>query len=276
MRCSRVLLAHLAVLLLLAPASAFAGTLVAPRAPAAPKAVCGALVYSTNPAYPPYDWAVGENEFAGASIDLLTMALPPGVKLQPAVYPWPRALTLAKEGRIDLLVSLRITPERSEFLEFTTHRAFPNPIVVFVRKNQAFPFKSWADLKLKKGGISQGDTFGNGFDEYLRRELTVEVSPTMENNFMKLDAGRIDYFVTSKYVGMAYAATHSSRHGIRTLSPAISQQDIHFGFSKASPCVGLLEEVSLRLKQLDHKGVPEQLLRKHLRRLTAHGGNVSQ
>ncbi|GAB6126050.1 substrate-binding periplasmic protein [Humidesulfovibrio idahonensis] len=228
---------------------------------------CRELTYSTNPNYPPYDWAVSESAFDGASIELLRMAAPPGVALKPAVLPWPRALELAKTGKIDLLVSLRVTPERSAFLLFTRHRAFPNPIVVFVRKDRAFPFKSWADLKGRRGGVSLGDTFGGGFDEYSRRELSLEESPTMENNFKKLDAGRIDYFITSRYVGEAYAASHRLTHEFVTLSPAISEMDIHFGFSRVSPCAGLVEQMSRRLEELDRKGVPEQLLRKHLRRI---------
>lgn len=228
---------------------------------------CQTLVYSTNPNYPPYDWAVDDTRFEGASIELLKMAAPPGVRLKPVVYPWKRALELARMGEIDLLVSLRITPERSAFLAFTTHRAFPNPIVVFVPRERCFRFNTWADLKSKLGGISMGDTFGGGFDQYLRKELHFEEAQGMEQNFQKLAAGRIDYFVTSKYVGEAYAATHAQKHNFVALSPPISEQDIYFGFSKASPCAGLLEQMSQRLKELDRKGVPEKLLKRYLHRL---------
>ncbi|MDR3640642.1 MAG: transporter substrate-binding domain-containing protein [Humidesulfovibrio sp.] len=231
---------------------------------------CRTLTYSTNPNYPPYDWATGEDAFDGASIELLTMAAPPGVALRPIVLPWVRAQAQTKAGEIDLLVSLRITSERARYLVFTSHRAFPNPIVVFVRKDRVFPFQSLADLKDKRGGISSGDTFGGGFDEYWPRELNIEEAPDMENNFKKLDAGRIDYFVTSRYVGEAYAASHPSRHGIVSLSLPVSEQDIHFGFSRSSPCVGMVEEMGRRLKELDSKGIPEQLLRKHLRRIQEH------
>jgi polar amino acid transport system substrate-binding protein len=231
---------------------------------------CRTLVYSTNPNYPPYDWATDDKAFEGASIELLNLVTPPGVTLKPMVLPWKRALDLAYEGKIDLLLSLRITPERSRYLVFTTHRAFPNPIVVFVRADRTFPFASWADLKGKRGGISLGDTFGGGFDEYWRRELTIEEAPAMENNFEKLETGRIDYFVTSKYVGEAYTVSHPLQHGIVSLSPPITEMDIHFGFSRSSPCAALVEQMSLRLEELDRQGVPEQLLRKNLRRFQEH------
>lgn len=227
---------------------------------------CREITYSTNPNYPPYDWAVG-NGFEGASIDLLKMVVPQGVTLKPAVYPWKRALRLAEEGKIDLLVSLRITPERSRYLVFTTHRAFPNPIVVFVRKDQAFAFTSWDELKSRRGGVSLGDTFGGGFDEYWKRELNVDVASNMENNFRKLEAGRIDYFVTGKYVGEAYFAISPPCKALIALDPPVSDQDIHFGFSRLSPCAALVKQVSANLAKLDGQGVPDQLLKKHLHRI---------
>ncbi|MBT0664716.1 transporter substrate-binding domain-containing protein [Geobacter pelophilus] len=226
---------------------------------------CETVVYSTNPQYPPYDWSIGKS-FDGASIELLKMVMPPGLPLKAAVYPWKRSMFLAEQGEIDLLVSLRITPERSAYLTFTSHRAFPNPIVVFVRKDRKFPYKSWKDLKNRKGGISAGDTFGGGFDEYWRKELSIEEAPTMFENYQKLDSGRIDYFVTSQYVGEAYLSKKPLSHEIIPLFPAISTLDIYFGFSKRSGCASLVDYVSKRLMEQDKKGVPEKLLKKHLKR----------
>lgn len=233
--------------------------------PGATAPACPEIVYATNPHYPPYDWSVGDAAYAGATIELLEMAAPEGVRLRPVVLPWKRALLLAGEGKIDLLASLRITPERSQYLRFTSHRAFPNPIVAFVREDRRFPYEKWDDLKDKTGGVSLGDTFGGGFDAYMRAQLHVEEAPSMEENFRKLDSGRIDYFVTSLYAGQAYQATHRRAHPVVALSPPISEQDIHFGVSLRSPCLPLLERLSARLEELDAQGVPEQLLRKYLR-----------
>jgi polar amino acid transport system substrate-binding protein len=227
---------------------------------------CKTIIYSTNPQYPPYDWAVDGDRFVGASIELLSLVMPPDVILKPVVYPWKRSMFLAKEGSIDLLVSLRITPERSEYLQFTTHRAFPNPIVLFVRKNRGFPYKAWADLKSRRGGVALGDTFGGGFDEYWRKELQIEEAATMVENFKKLDTGRIDYFITSYYLGQAYLSKYKPMHPIMALKPPISTLDIHFGFSRRSPCKGLIPYVSNRLKELDKEGIPEALLKKYLQR----------
>ncbi|EPR41082.1 ABC-type transporter, periplasmic subunit family 3 [Desulfovibrio sp. X2] len=231
---------------------------------------CPRIRYSTNPHYPPYDWITAQGAFEGASIDLLKLAAPKGVELVPVVTPWKRAMYLAQKGGIDLLVSLRIRPERSEYLEFTTHRAFPNPIVVFARKAGGFAFRSWDDLEGRKGGISLGDTFGNGFDEYWHEHLRIDEAADMDSNFRKLAAGHIDYFVTGLYVGEAYLATHDLGQPIVALSPPISDQDIYFGFSRRSPCAAWVGEFSRNLERLDEQGIPERLLQKHLRRFQEH------
>ncbi|MBV8048704.1 MAG: transporter substrate-binding domain-containing protein [Paludibacterium sp.] len=233
----------------------------------APKVV---ITYATNPNYPPYDWAISDTAYDGASIELLTRACPPGVELHPLVFPWKRAMALAEAGKIDMLISLRITPERSQFLQFTSHRAFPNPIAVFVRKDRAFPFRQWSDLRGHLGGYSAGDSFGAGFDAYWRRSLTMEEAPSMSTNFQKLLLGHIDYFVSSYYLGLGYIRSHPEAQAIIALQPMISEQDIYFAFSKQSPNQRYLDAFSQRLEALDKKGVPDALLKKYLLRYVSN------
>ncbi len=221
------------------------------------------LFYSTNPMYPPYDWSSDGKIFRGASIELLEMAAPPGVILKPMVFPWKRSLVMADEGSVHLLLSLRITSERMKFLNFTTNKAFPNPIVVFTRKNAPINFKKWNDLKKYRGGISLGDTFGGGFDEYLKNELTVDTAADMSANFKKLELGRIDYFVSGYYLGIAYLKSNNLAN-IIALSPPISNQDIYFGFSKKYTDQYVIDYINSKLKELDKKGVPEKLLKKYI------------
>lgn len=221
------------------------------------------IIYSTNPQYPPYDWSTNKNTFEGASIDLLKMLIPSEYELVPEVYPWVRAQKLAEQGEIDLLLSLRITPERQEYLDFTTYRAFPNPIVLFVKKGNPIYFDKWDDLKDYVGGVSLGDTFGGGFDEYWKKELKIEKASDMQENFKKLLNGRIDYFVTGYYMGMAYIKANDLEEEIFSLDKNISNMDIYFGFSKKSNKKFLLAEISKKLEELDKKGVPDKLLKQN-------------
>jgi len=226
---------------------------------------CPVVIYSTNPNYPPYGWAVGEQLFLGASLELLSMVLPPRVIAKPLVVPWKRALALAEQGRVDLLLSLRKTPERAIYLDFTEHRAFSNPIVVFVRRDRAFPLVDWKDLKGRRGGVSLGDTFGNGFDAYWRSQLQVEEAGSLEENFKKLLAGRIDYFVSGLYTGKSYLVRQGLTETVIPLGRPVSNQDIYFAFSRKFICPSLKAYMERRLAELDRKGIPERLLEKHMK-----------
>jgi polar amino acid transport system substrate-binding protein len=90
------------------------------------------------------------------------------------------------------------TPERSQWLKFSIHPTLYNPITVFMRKENVIPFKSWDELKPLRGGVTSGDSFGNGFDEYLKENLKVEVISNMSGNFLKLNSERIDYSEVAK------------------------------------------------------------------------------
>lgn len=232
------------------------------------RAESAALRYSANPLYPPYHWSLGTDRFDGASIELLSRVLPPGIALVPVREPWKRVLAMAADGEIDLVLSLRATPERAEYLAFTEHRAFPNPIAVFVRADSPIRVDDWAGLAPYVGGVSLGDYFGGGFDEYWRARLRVETAPSLVENFEKLRLGRIDYFVSGYYMGQSYLAASGLSGRIVALRPFVSNEGIRFAFSRRSPWIRLLPSVDKRLAELDAKGELEAILKRHLDRFS--------
>ena len=226
------------------------------------------ITWATNPNYPPYDWAINDSEYAGACVELLPLIAPKGYIFRAVVVPWARAQEMAKRGEIDMLVNIRVTPERSKWLDFSNNPTFSNPIVVFMRKDKAVPFKSWDELKPLQGGVTLGDAFGNGFDEYLTKNLKVDVIQNMSGNFAKLNSGRIDYFVGGYYMGMAFLSHAQYREHITALSPPISNNSIHLGFSKLSPHRGVLPEIDRNLGKLGSDGTLNRILKTHLRKFS--------
>jgi polar amino acid transport system substrate-binding protein len=191
--------------------------------------------------------------------------MPNGYTLEPVMVPWLRAQEMARAGRIDLLVNIRITPERSAWLTFSRNPTFSNPIVVFMRRDRQIPFRSWDELQPLLGGTALGDNYGNGFDEYLAAKLTTQSAPTMVENFRKLDAGRIDYFVSGYYMGHAWLQLSGLDRRIVALDPPVSDNSINLAFNKKSPHVGLLPEIDRNLARLQADGTPDRLLRKYLK-----------
>jgi len=224
------------------------------------------ITWATNPNYPPYDWSIDENSYAGACIELLSLIAPKGYVFSPVVVPWVRAQTMAKRGEIDMLVNIRITPERSTWLKFSTNPTFANPIVVFMKKDKQIPFKSWDELKPLHGGITLGDAFGNGFDEYLNEHLDVEAIQNVRGNFLKLNTGRIDYFVSGYYLGMSILSRAGFKQQIVALNPPISNTSIHLGFSKRSRHLDVLPEIDRKLAELAADGTLNRMIDAYLKK----------
>lgn len=223
------------------------------------------LRFSGNPDYPPYHWCQRPDLLTGASVAQLRQVLPANVKLIPQAYPWKRVLLAAEQGQLDLILPLRINAERARYLRFSQYPAFENPIVVFVRQAKPIRYQSWESLKPYRGGISLGDVFGDGFDDYLAANLTVEVAPDMESNFKKLALGRIDYFITGRYVGMAYLKKQHLNAKITDLPIPVSVSKIHFGYGSRVPA-SLIEDIDRSLKKMADSGASTALLKKWLGR----------
>lgn len=225
--------------------------------------------WATNPKYPPYDWSADNKKYVGAGAELLSMIIPPKYKLEAVMVPWIRAQAMAKEGKIDLLVNLRFTKQRAEWLSFSKSPTFYNPIVVFMLKEKSLPLNSWDELRSLRGGISLGDTYGNGFDEYLAKNLHTEAAGTMVENFNKLKSHRIDYFVSGYYMGMAWLSSAGLTNRIVASKNIISNNDIYLGFSKKSNYQSLLPQIDINLAKLEKSGALNKLLRKYLNQFTS-------
>jgi polar amino acid transport system substrate-binding protein len=235
------------------------------QAPATGRAQCTRVVFSANPDYPPYHWAEGER-IVGASVALTGRILDQlGVAWEARhMGPWPRVLKSAEHGQIDLVLSLKPTPEREAYLVFTPAPAFPNPMAVFTAKARPLTFEQPQDLVGKTGGRTAGDRFGDAFDKLAAQQLTLEDADSLGVNFQKLAAGRIDYVVTGLYTGRAQLLQMGLAERIAPLPKLVNEGFIHHGFSRRSPCVALLDAVNAGLAAARRDGLERRLLEEAL------------
>lgn len=250
-----------------------AWALIAPTAEAA----CTRVVFSAHPDYPPYHWVEGER-MEGASVALTGRILDElGVPWEARfVGPWPRVLKSAEFGTIDLIVSLKPTPERAAYLAFTSSAAFPNPMAVFMARSRPIEFNRPEDLIGKRGGRSAGDRFGDAFDRFAESRLTLEDADSLENNFDKLVAGRIDYVVTGLYTGRAQLLRSALADRVVPLPRPVNEGGIHHGFSRRSPCASLLAAVDARLAAAQRSGLAARLLEQALERWRSRAPKASR
>ena len=228
-------------------------------------AQCTRLVLAADPAYPPLHWYDGTT-LQGASIEIAKRVLddlkiPYEVRY---VGPFPRVMLMAERGEVDMVATLKKTPEREQFLLFPKTAALSNPVAVFASRKNLFPYHDRRDLVGLRGGIASGNLFGGGLDEYLREHLTFEEANTPENNFDKLNLGRIDYFLTGLYTGMAYLLKRGDEGKFQVLTPYAAETQNYIALTRKGHCADKLAQIDERLALLKKNGVVDALIRQSL------------
>lgn len=232
---------------------------------------CARMVVTADPAYPPLHWYDGKN-FQGASIEITKRVLgdlniPYEIR---HVGPFPRVLLMAQRGEVDLIATLKKTPEREQFLLFPKTAALSNPVAVFASRKHPFNYHDRRDLVGLRGGITRGNLFGDGLDEYLRSSLSFEEANSPESNFSKLDLGRIDYFITGFYAGMAYLLKRGDEEKFVALKPYAAQTQNFIALSRNGRCAEKLNLIDERLAVLQKQGVIDVLIKRSIDTWKAH------
>lgn len=228
--------------------------------PAQAGSTCERIVVSADPAYPPLHWYDGK-QFRGASIAIITrildeLGLPYELRY---LGPWKRVLNAAQNGNIDIITTLKSTPERRSYLLFS-ELVLNNPVAAFVKKDRPFPYAKWEDLAGLRGGIARGNRFGSAFDEYMDNRLHVSETDNLETAFTMLLANRFDYVITGYHVGQAYMASANIDDKLVPLQPFLIESQNLFGFVAQSPCAIHLPAFNKQLEKLHKEAYIERAL----------------
>ncbi len=233
-------------------------------------AECSRLVVSADPAYPPLQWYDGKT-LQGASIEIAKRVLdelqiPYEIRF---VGPFPRVIKMAERGEIDMIATLKKTPEREAFLLFPKTSALANPIVIFQARGHLFEFHDRNDLIGRQGGITRGNQFGDGLDEFISSKLRVEEANSPESNFDKLALGRIDYFATGLYTGLALLMKRGDEKNFLPKSPYLTDTPNYLVLTRQGRCADKLAQVDAKMAELKKNGIFDLLISNSLARWKA-------
>ncbi len=121
----------------------------------------GTLIVGVEGTYPPFNFVdTKTHELDGFDIDVSKLvASKLGVKVQFVKTEWSAILAGLSSGKFDIIVNqVGITPERQKTFDFSVPYVASSPQLI-VRKNDDANYKSFADLKGKKLGVSQGSNY---------------------------------------------------------------------------------------------------------------------
>ncbi|WP_312936276.1 substrate-binding periplasmic protein [Pseudomonas sp.] len=233
---------------------------------------CTQLTLTGNPEYPPYLWRDPDDpsRLIGANADLVDyLANQLGLTLQVRYAgPWPRAQEEVRLGRVDGMAGYFRTEDRAQTTDFISPAFIATHSMVWVRREEPFPYATWADLKGHKGGTLVNNSYGQAFDDYAEANLDLEAVPKASQAFEKLLHKRTDYLIYERYPGAAMAQSLGIDQALRVLDPPISSEGLYLALSKASPCntAALRERLGQLMKALVSTGMAEQWVTRNLAR----------
>lgn len=121
----------------------------------------GTLIVGVEGTYPPFNYVdTKTGKLEGFDIDVANLvASKLGVKTQFVKTEWSAILAGLSSGKFDVIVNqVGITPERKKAFDFSVPYVASSPQLI-LRKNDDSDYKSFADLKGKKLGVSQGSNY---------------------------------------------------------------------------------------------------------------------
>src|SRR5690606_11397188 len=121
----------------------------------------GTLIVGVEGTYPPFNFVdTKTHELDGFDVDVAKLVADKlGVKVQFVKTEWSAILAGLHAGKFDVIINqVGITPDRQKTFDFSIPYVASSPQLI-LRKDDTSGYKSFADLKGKRLGVSQGSNY---------------------------------------------------------------------------------------------------------------------
>ena len=223
---------------------------------------CVALVITGHPSYPPVAWAA-QGKIVGAAPDLVSgIAAKLGVKdvVSKDFGSWENALGAVRGGEADVIFGIYKNDARALYLDYLEPPFMMDPVSIVVRKGAGFAFTEWNDLKSRKGVTNIGESYGDKFDAFMAKDLTVARAAGVDKAFAALLARQADYMIVGLFPGRDEARKLGLIDKVEFLPKELVSAAMYVAFSKKSKCGALQAGFSSGIRTAIDGGAMRQLL----------------
>ena len=224
--------------------------------------VCATLVITGHPSYPPIAWAA-QGKIVGAAPNLVSgIAASHGVRdvVSKDFGSWEGAQAAVRDGKADVIFGIYKNDARAAYLDYIEPPFMMDPASIVVRKGAGFAFAEWTDLKGRKGVTNTGESYGDKFDAFMAKELTVARSAGVDKAFAALLAQQADYMIIGLFPGRAEARKLGLIDKVEFLPKELVSAAMYVAFSKLSRCGALRTGFSAGIRTAVDGGAMRQLL----------------
>jgi len=176
------------------------------------------------------------------------------------VYPFKRSLMLSMSGK-GLVVGIFKTDERSIELEFS-EPFYQEESVLFVNKDNKFPFNAMSDLKGRQIGVKLGWSYGAEFDQAKESKLFTTVVGSTEQIYRLLELGRLDAVVDNKLSGISTINDLKVNQSIDVLPKPLVIGGIHIAAKKGLKSE-LLKQFNRHVSRIRDNGEYHKILNRY-------------
>ncbi len=221
----------------------------------------GTAVITGGTNYPPLSWRQGDR-LVGSTIDIVTQIFAEvGIKaVADEGGPWKRVLRRAEFGQVDVLLGVRHASERESFLMYLQPAITPSVQGVFHAAEKPLAYEHWKDLEGKSGSMTLGTNFNAEFDDYMKSKLSIQPVPKIEQNFMKLDKGRVDYMLGPLVPTQLYIQQFGFQGKIVSTEKPLMTIDEFVAISRKSSCMKHADHVQKRIREFVESGKVNEVM----------------
>lgn len=221
------------------------------------------LIASGHPEWPPIMYQDGE-KISGAGADLAAMIFKElGINVDSRYAgTWDKVQEKTKSGEVDLLVAAYKTPERETYMDYSIPYTI-DPVAILVKKGKAFPYSEWKFLLGKKGVVMVGDSYGEGLDNYIEKNLQVVKVNSTDEAYALLQNGKADYFLYAFYSAEKELKNKGLGDKIEILPNYAGAENFYITLSKKSPFNKYLPDVNRLIEKFKKDGTIESLIKKY-------------
>lgn len=185
-----------------------------------------------------------------------------GLQSETVIYPYERCLHQMRAGERDVLLMVKKTPEREQFMLFSDVAATDPQLIYYATDRMTdFNWNAWEDLKPYTVGGVQGFNYGDFGDAAKAHGISTEMIASDAQNIKKLLNGRIDLIILNRSTANYYMKQNPQHRGkLRAAGNIISDAEFHFGLSKKGQAAGYLAQINAALGEMKADGTLDKIL----------------
>ncbi len=206
---------------------------------------------------------------AGIAYEIVTEAMKKaGHTVAVEIMPWARALDTVKDGGADAIFTAYKTPEREQFLNYSTEVLVPQVVSFFVLKDSAITFDGdLTKLSKAKIGVVNQISYGSVMDEAIKSGVlsNLEKSNDSDSNVKKLLSGRYDVMPSNRYVAQYFLKQQGALDQVKELTPEVQSLPSYIAFTKVRDTAKLRADFDAGVAAMKASGAYQQILDKYAR-----------